>query len=493
MDSDVDPSATPTATAATATAGIAAQTPQSGKTTIAHTPQSISSQAPQSGKSSNKSSNSRGGRHNSMDDDGSFQNSDISVSTSGKGRGKRRITVSDDSAYQLAVVRAVKCGISLKDYEANNLVTHIGVSCGEMHLTTLGGYQGNWTYLLNGHCINQLSSCLDEAPPKQLVMTNECASLIQNALSKYVSSFTSCQLASTNHMLLSLAVSSEFTQEGSRMKSLPPEDMNGIVKSFLSRTVVDAITAGTFNSMSELREVTTLFLSLDSYSPTLYSDPISLQSFFLIVQESIVETSGFLRQFLIDDKGCVLIVMWGVPSFSYANNSARAIDCAVSIFQKALSIGHKCSVGITTGSVFCGNIGSVIRRDYVGIGADVNLAARLMSKAKTRILMDSLTFKRLPLSGHSYIKPAESMKMKGLDHPIIPYYISDCKEIPHMCNSDEDLNSKAHRSLLRKDVQVILKSQVDAVALFAETSAQKNQSGMVRSRSFKMVMGVLLH
>lgn len=427
---------------------------------------------PHSGRS-RLSSNSRSRRsnYNTTDEESTTRRDDDGFSCAGSmslssfnrgGRHNKRITVFDDSSYQLSVVRAVKCGVALKDYEANDLVTHIGVSCGEMHLTTLGGYRGNWTYLLNGHCISQLSSCLDEAPRKQLVMTNECASLLQNCLTKHVNTFTSCQLASSNHMLLSLDVSATFPQPGSRFKSLPSEDMSHIVQSFLSRTVVDAIGAGTFHSMSELREVTTLFLNLDSYSPTLYSDPISLQSFFLIVQESISETGGFLRQFLIDDKGCVLIIMWGVPSFSYANNPARAIDCAVSIFKNALSIGHKCSVGITTGSVFCGNIGSVIRRDYVGIGADVNLAARLMSKAKGRVLIDHLTYKKLPLSGHGYLKPAESMKMKGLDHPVVPFYISDCREIPHMCNSD-DLNNKANRSLLRKDVQEILKSQVEKI------------------------------
>jgi hypothetical protein len=30
---------------------------------------------------------------------------------------------------------------------------------------------------------------------------------------------------------------------------------------------------------------------------------------------------AFIRQFLVDDKGCVLIALWGVPSASYVDNA----------------------------------------------------------------------------------------------------------------------------------------------------------------------------
>jgi hypothetical protein len=38
---------------------------------------------------------------------------------------------------------------------------------------------------------------------------------------------------------------------------------------------------------------------------------------------------GFLRQFLVDDKGCVLIACWGVPSASYPDNSERALEVCI--------------------------------------------------------------------------------------------------------------------------------------------------------------------
>ncbi len=116
---------------------------------------------------------------------------------------------------------------------------------------------------------------------------------------------------------------------------------------------------------------------------------------------------GFLRQFLVDDKGCVLIAMWGTPSFTYSNNCSRALRFAVSLVRQAGTLGHKCSAGVTTGMcgvvtcildnikilhvisiesqhnflsffvtdiylcsgvVFCGTVGAQERCDYAGIG-----------------------------------------------------------------------------------------------------------------------------
>ena len=368
-----------------------------------------------------------------------------------------------DKSLQICIVRALKCSIALRSYEANELTTHIALSCGRMYFATLGGFQGHWTYLLNGPCIAELCSCLNDASPKQVVMTPQCNDLIRNTIGTLVASFATTEMPSGNFILDNIAISVMFVPPGSRIKSIPSStEMTEVVKSFIPSTVVSAIENGTFDSMAELREVTTLFLSLDSYCKELYSDPITLQSFFLMVQEAMHDTGGFMRQFLIDDKGCVLIIMWGVPSFSYPNNPARAIDCAVSICLKASAIGHKCSIGITTGSVYCGNIGSVVRRDFVGIGDKVNIAARLMGKAHGRILLDLATFQRLPHIGHEVIIMAENLTLKGVG-TISPYAISDFADMPHLSVTGADILKKKS-SVLRKEIVMQLSSIISEIA-----------------------------
>lgn len=124
----------------------------------------------------------------------------------------------------------------------------------------------------------------------------------------------------------------------------------------------------------------------------------------------------------MNDTGCVLIAMWGMPMFNHSNNCSKAVDAAVSLMQRAPSLlNYSCSIGITTGSVFCSTVGSVERRDYVGIGSKVNLAARLMCKAAGRILLDITTYGTLEPRQQTGIKPSEGFQLKGITGIYVAY------------------------------------------------------------------------
>ena len=118
--------------------------------------------------------------------------------------------------------------------------------------------------------------------------------------------------------------------------------------------------------------------------------------------------------FVIRTIGCVAIGMWGVPSFSHKNNGVLAFKCGALIRSRVESLEHRCSIGLASGLIYCSSIGSMIRRDYVGIGDKVNLAARLMAKAKGRILFDESTFKMIPSDvREKLLKLTEEMHLKG--------------------------------------------------------------------------------
>ncbi|CAB1108280.1 unnamed protein product [Ectocarpus sp. CCAP 1310/34] len=71
------------------------------------------------------------------------------------------------------------------------------------------------------------------------------------------------------------------------------------------------------------------------------------------IQKILAEHEGFLRQFLVDDKGCVLIACWGVPGRSYPDNGNRCLAAAVEIHASLQVRDMKTSMGITTGHVCC--------------------------------------------------------------------------------------------------------------------------------------------
>lgn len=210
--------------------------------------------------------------------------------------------------------------------------------------------------------------------------------------------------------------------------------------------------------MAELREVVTMFVSLDSYSNDKMFDPLTLQPFFRIVQEALHQSGGYLRQFIVDDKGCVVIAMWGVPQFSYANNSVRGLFCGVAISKRISSqLGLICSIGLTSGYSYCGGVGCIHRRDYVVIGDQVNMAARLMSKAKGRILFGEMMKTTLPQEIIDQSLQIEPLKVKGKEEMLQPYAYTGDEMLSSIMNDDQE----GPTTVLRRHVRSLLISQLD--------------------------------
>ena len=149
-----------------------------------------------------------------------------------------------------------------------------------------------------------------------------------------------------------------------------------------------------------------------------HRDLISLQPCFFEAQRILHNSGAYLRQFLVDDKGCVLIACWGMPHLSYLDNAYRALSAAVQIRQDLYKLGMKCSFGITTGDVYCGTVGSALRMEYAAIGSVVNMSARLMAKATGGILVDDATYSRLKLSARAILTSIDPLKVKGRDEPL---------------------------------------------------------------------------
>ncbi len=91
---------------------------------------------------------------------------------------------------------------------------------------------------------------------------------------------------------------------------------------------------------------------------------------------------GSLNKLLMDDKGSTLIVVFGLPPMSHQDDPVRAVLTSLNLINSLKKIDCKCAIGITTGVVFAGVVGtSGNRREYSILGDTVNLAARLMQAA----------------------------------------------------------------------------------------------------------------
>jgi hypothetical protein len=132
----------------------------------------------------------------------------------------------------------------------------------------------------------------------------------------------------------------------------------------------------------------------------------------------------------VDDKGCVLIACWGMPNMSYLDNAHRALEAAAKIRPELERLGMQTSIGVTSADVYCGTVGSLERMEYAAIGSEVNMAARLMGKAKGRLLVGQGAYANLPSSDQARVEEIEPLLVKGKVEPLQAYsYVASALEM----------------------------------------------------------------
>ena len=134
----------------------------------------------------------------------------------------------------------------------------------------------------------------------------------------------------------------------------------------------------------EIRMLTIMFLNLKvDLSQTRNQEGMNrIQDIVRTVQRCVYRTKGSLNKFLMDDKGSVMLIVWGLPPYSNPDDHTRGVLSALTLIKELKK--YKCGayMGITTGSCFtgvCGTIGG--RREYSLLGEVVNLSARHMQQA----------------------------------------------------------------------------------------------------------------
>jgi predicted ATPase len=153
-----------------------------------------------------------------------------------------------------------------------------------------------------------------------------------------------------------------------------------------------------------------------------------LHHFLRSAQETIYSYEGSINKLAVDDKGTIFIALFGAPPYAHQDDPKRAVQCALSLQQMAQSQNLQLAIGVTTGRVFAGPVGSETRREYTVMGDTVNLAARLMGAAGLgQVRCDDETYRLSHNSIHFETLPPVRLKGKA---GLIPLYkpLSEAKE-----------------------------------------------------------------
>jgi adenylate cyclase len=129
--------------------------------------------------------------------------------------------------------------------------------------------------------------------------------------------------------------------------------------------------------------------------------------------------------------GDSIMVVFGSP-VECEDNAIRAVKTGIKMQKKAKEIDNKLykknglrlkiGIGISTGKVFSGILGSLRIKEFTSIGMPVNIAARLQGMAKGgEILISESTFQQLP--GDIDVEILPPATVKGINRPITVYRV----------------------------------------------------------------------
>ena len=189
----------------------------------------------------------------------------------------------------------------------------------------------------------------------------------------------------------------------------------------------------TLVSDGDLRPVTVLFAVLsDAGSLLEHREPgeeaAALDRIQVNAQrlwEIVGQHGGTINKLDLHPEGHTLIALFGAP-VAQGRDAERAVSCA-QVLLHALAAPAAGSapllvrrIGLATGRVFAGAVGSIERREYTVMGSVVNLAARLMDIAEDgQALVDVATAQVVARRFHLQEQPP--VLIKGYDRPV-PFY-----------------------------------------------------------------------
>jgi len=355
--------------------------------------------------------------------------------------GDALICLFEDKAYEGTVVdgsgqlsveeqtmkRVRDCSLSVLGNTAIQNTPRISVHGGAAHgtircfyLGTPSSQPGNCTFTVWGCPLQQSGKLLGKAGQGEVYIDGEGAPLTEEMGLQYIEN---CRRPldeniSIGHVEVMPRDNKLLTDSELLIEHACGFEVNANAKAYLGTLAARRCDQGSQNAMSillnELRPVAIVFVGLHDFDDICCQDSTLLELLneaFKTLSRITHACNGAVRDMLFDDKGCVFISVFGAHSYE-VNPCFDATVCAMRMESALKELLKRFSLGVSYGECFCGEVGPSIRSDYVVMGPEVNLAARLMKKATNR---STLVSKRIFTHSTSYIhfEKSEEIQVKG--------------------------------------------------------------------------------
>ncbi|MDM8530612.1 tetratricopeptide repeat protein [Anaerolineales bacterium HSG25] len=350
----------------------------------------------------------------------------------------------------VSVHYAAACGLAMQGQMSNfaNLETSRGtaslsmkvaIGAGQIFECSVGGALGRWEYLVAGHPLVQVAMAEHYAQPGQIILSPQAWKEARDIFNGEI-----------------IPKSQGFVRLQQTTKPLPNIDTSPIIWENLSleeRQIaekallcyVPGAVKVRLNEpaewLAELRRMTILFMSISGFRYEADTALEQLQTFLQMVQERLYSFEGALNKVAVDDKGTVLLLLFGAPPFSHEDDATRAVACALDLQEAAMEQNLRVSVGIAEGQIFAGPVGGPNRREYTVLGDQVNLAARLMQYGAPYSITISERVKERA-GPHFLIEDLGHITLKGKSQTLPAYTVQGVQDaqdefvIRHLLNED---------------------------------------------------------
>lgn len=154
-----------------------------------------------------------------------------------------------------------------------------------------------------------------------------------------------------------------------------------------------------------------------------------LNVYYSAMTDIILEYGGTLDKYI----GDAIMAFWGAP-LPMSDHAARACECALKQIERLRELNQSwppekridIGIGINSGIMVVGNMGSSLRMSYTLIGDNVNLGSRLEGTNKeygTNIIISEMTY-GLVKDGF-IVRELDNVRVKGKNKPVGIYELVD--------------------------------------------------------------------
>lgn len=208
------------------------------------------------------------------------------------------------------------------------------------------------------------------------------------------------------------------------------EKVKGVLNKVVSPMIADEILKGNVQLGGEEKIVTVLFADIRHFSEIsekmLPNEVIGmLNACMTKISHVIDEHGGVIDKYVGDE----VMALFGAP-ISSSDSAVKAIECGIEMLrvidewnnqreQEGAGKRIQMGIGIHTGVVVAGNMGAEDRLNYTVLGANVNLASRLCSKAaEQQILVSKETLSQPFVRDRIDYEELQPIELKGFSQPV---------------------------------------------------------------------------